>query len=127
MVFPLQASTLEEAYPMRVITESSTNNPPMYDDLDQLEYLAKELKPFQKLRIVDDKLEVDLRFPQYMYRKRTGDSRQKTLDKLKEYKYSESLIKIVELLCTTTYKNDTVFIEECNVFYNKRNILKPNK
>lgn len=120
MVFPLQYSFLQETYPTWNIPESSSNELPVYDELENL---AKDLKPFQKLRIIDDKLEIDTRFPQYIYRKRSGDSRQKILEKLKEFRKSPSLLKIVQVLCSTTYKNDNKFIEECRYFYD----LKSNK
>lgn len=121
MVFPLQYSSLEESYPMWNIPKNSHDElPPIYNESDYLEDLSRKLKPFQKLRILYDKLEIDLRFPQYVYRQRSGDSRYKILEKLKEYKHSKSIVKIVELLCTTTYKNDTAFTEKCDIFYNKK-------
>lgn len=141
MVFPLQYSNLEEAYPewcksqpdehipMFIPSSSrySEESPPEYVDVDPLEIIANKIKPFEKLRIVNGNLEIDKRFPLRLRRKITGDSRKKIMEKLKTYPKTSPLIKIVELLCTTTYKNDKHFLQEMkNYLYENlvRNQLK---
>ncbi len=119
MVFPLQYSTLKEAHPMWNIQSSSKQqeeSPPGYTEVDYLENLANEIKPFDRLRIVDENLEIDRRFPLSFHRRQTGDSRKTTLEKLRTYPKTSSLMKIVEVLCTTTYKNDKDFIQEMGIY-----------
>ena len=70
-----------------------------------------DLQANQKLRIVNDKLEIDTRKFQSIYRKYTGDSRWKILEKIVEIKNVNIREFYLDILRSSTYSGDKKWIE----------------
>lgn len=74
-----------------------------------------ELQPYQKLRVIDDKLYIDERKMGWVQRKLTGDNRWKVLEVIKELLEGDLdsyLEHVINILVNTTYKSDRVWVEE---------------
>jgi hypothetical protein len=83
-------------------------DPPSY--FNQTEKILN-LQPGQRLRIVDDKLEIDTRKIQSIYRKYTGDSRWKILEKILQGNNVNVREFYLDILRTSTYSKDSKWIE----------------
>jgi hypothetical protein len=122
MIIKMQLSYafLHEVYPnwgsssVNIQPEIEIEMPPYYGDVSgSLQDLAEKLKPYDKLRIVDSNVVIDDRLFKSISRKFTNDNRFKILEKLKEQGDVKNFQKILELLCSSTYKNDKEFITKC--------------
>jgi hypothetical protein len=71
-----------------------------------------EIKPWQKLRILDDELILDSRVFGSIARKRTGDSRWKVLEKIKKLNDENFKYYLLRELRNTTYSKDSKWVEE---------------
>jgi len=106
--FSVECSHLSEVFP-----EYRVDKP--YEYRNPFE-LIRDLKPYEKLRIVDGRLEIDRRKFQSIVRKYTGDSRWKILEKLLEYDYDDYL----HILRTSTYSKDKKWVEMSKRHLNKK-------
>lgn len=70
-----------------------------------------DLQPGQRLRIVNNKLEIDTRKFQSIYRKYTGDSRWKILEKILQINNANVREFYLDILRTSTYSKDSKWIE----------------
>lgn len=93
-----------------------SDTPPNYEDNvedDSLKYISENIKPYDKLRIINSELEIDSRIFKTFTRLISRDDRFKILEKLKEKKDSKNVKTILEILCKFTYKNDLNFVSKC--------------
>lgn len=80
-----------------------------------------DMKPYQKLRVINNELYIDERKGSSIRRRMTGDSRWKVLEIIKELARNDEenahfLKHIINILINTTYKNDKKWIEELQAF-----------
>lgn len=92
------------------------SGPPTYDETTELDF-CKDLKPGQKLRVVDGVLKVDKRIIKCVARTFSRDNRHKTLEHLKtlceKYGNNYELVEAIEKI-KVTYKDDKHFLERLN-------------
>lgn len=109
----LEYSYLSEVFPnyprqQDTCIPNELESPPGYYPFEKI----LDLQPNEKLRIVNDKLEIDKRKFQNIYRKYTGDSRWKILVKILQSNNVNVREIYLDILRTSTYSKDTKWIEE---------------
>jgi hypothetical protein len=111
---------LSELYP-QPLAPIQEESPPDYIETS-LKNISEEIKPYDKLRIVGEYLEIDNRRVKFYTRMRTGDNRFKILEHIKaKYNPKNKYVhEIIDVLCSSTYKNDKKFISECQLFLVKK-------
>lgn len=122
MRIELQYANLSELYPKPLAPiHEECESPPEYVETS-LKNISEVIKPHDKLRIVGEQLEIDNRRVKFYTRMRTGDSRFKILEHIKtNYAPTNNYVhEIIDVLCSSTYKNDKKFISECQLFLVKK-------
>jgi hypothetical protein len=111
---------LSEIYP-KILAPIQEESPPDYNETS-LKNINEAIKPYDKLRLVGEYLEIDNRRIKFYTRMRTGDNRFKILEHIKaNYSPTNNYVhEIIDVLCTSTYKNDKKFISECQLFLVKK-------